>query len=81
MESFTFSDDKVQQRLNQMMLLQVDITANTDEQQALLKRFALVGPPAILFFKQDGQEQRNLRVVGFMKADPFMAQLDKVLAK
>jgi thiol:disulfide interchange protein DsbD len=77
MESFTFSSPQVQQRLQNTVLLQVDMTANTDAQQALLKRFSLVGPPAILFFTQDGQEQRNLRVVGFMKADSFSAQLDK----
>lgn len=81
MESFTFSDAGVSQRLNQMVLLQVDMTANTDEQQALLKRFGLVGPPAILFFSTEGQEQRNLRVVGFMKAQAFATQLDKALGK
>jgi thiol:disulfide interchange protein DsbD len=64
-----------------MVLLQVDMTANTAEQQAVLKRFGLVGPPAILFFNANGQEQRNLRVVGFMKAQPFAAQLDKALGK
>jgi thiol:disulfide interchange protein DsbD len=81
MGSFTFSDQAVTQRLNNMVLLQVDMTANTAEQQAVLKRFGLVGPPAILFFNANGQEQRNLRVVGFMKAQPFAAQLDKALGK
>ncbi len=81
MESFTFSDQTVAKRLNNMMLLQVDMTANTEEQQALLKRFGLVGPPAILFFSHNGQEQRNLRVVGFMKAQAFAEQLDKALGK
>jgi thiol:disulfide interchange protein DsbD len=57
------------------------MTANTADQQALLKRFGLVGPPAILFFSSNGQEQRNLRVVGFMKAQPFTEQLDKTLGK
>jgi thiol:disulfide interchange protein DsbD len=81
MESFTFSDQAVAKRLNNMILLQVDMTANTADQQALLKRFGLVGPPAILFFSSNGQEQRNLRVVGFMKAQPFTEQLDKTLGK
>jgi len=81
MESFTFSDAQVQQRAQHVMLLKIDLTANTDEHQAVLKRFGLVGPPAILFFTPNGQEQRNLRVVGFMKAQPFAAQLDKVLKK
>jgi thiol:disulfide interchange protein DsbD len=79
MESLTFSEKSVQQRLSGMLLLQVDMTANTDEQQALLKRFGLVGPPAILFFTPAGEEQRHLRVVGFMNASRFVTQLDKAL--
>lgn len=81
MESFTFSDAQVQHRLNDMMLLQVDMTNNTEEQQALLKQFSLVGPPAILFFNPDGQELRSLRVIGFMDAAKFAKQLDQIRSK
>lgn len=81
MEQFTFADPTVASKLGQLMLLQADITANTPEHQALLKRFGLVGPPAILFFDANGQEQRPLRVVGFMKAADFARQLDKASAR
>jgi len=45
MERFTFSDPKVKARLGKMVLLRVDVTANTPEDKALLKRFRLFGPP------------------------------------
>jgi thiol:disulfide interchange protein DsbD len=81
MESFTFADPQVAQRMKSLRLVQVDMTDNTDAHKALLKRFGLVGPPAILFFNAQGEEQKALRVVGFMKADKFLQQLDKVVLR
>ena len=71
MEAFTFTDPQVQAALGNFVTLQVDVTDNNEEHQAMLKRYGLFGPPAILFFDTNGQEQRNLRVVGFMDAEPF----------
>jgi thiol:disulfide interchange protein DsbD len=80
MAQFTFGNTAVSTQMSQMMLLQVNMTNNTAEQQALLKRFGLVGPPAILFFDPQAQEKRGLRVIGFMKAEAFAQQLTKALA-
>jgi len=71
MERYTFSDTSVQAALGDTLLLQADVTANDAQDQALLARFDLFGPPAILFFGPDGRERPNYRVVGFMKAEPF----------
>lgn len=80
MEAFTFSDPAVRARMNQMLLLKADVTANSTEDQALLKRFELFGPPGIIFFTPGGSEIPGRRVVGFMPADDFTTQLDAVLA-
>ncbi len=79
MERFTFSDAAVAARMSRMLLLKADVTANTDEHKALLKRFGLFGPPGILFFDAAGKERAGLRVVGFMKAEPFATVLDRAL--
>ncbi|MBP6131068.1 protein-disulfide reductase DsbD [Thauera sp.] len=79
MERFTFSDARVAERMGQMLLLKADVTANTDEHKALLKRFGLFGPPGILFFDGQGKEREGMRVVGFMKAEPFATVLDRAL--
>ena len=71
MEAFTFTDPQVQAALGNFVTLQVDVTDNNEDHQAMLKRYGLFGPPAILFFDSQGQEQRSHRVVGFMKAEPF----------
>ena len=77
MERFTFSDARVQQKLADTLLLQVDVTANNDDDKALLKRFNLFGPPGIIFFDRAGKEISGLRVVGFQNAEAFLQTLGR----
>lgn len=76
MEKFTFSDPAVAAKMNSMLLLQADVTANTPEHRALLKRFNLFGPPGIILFDAQGRELHDARVVGFMPADKFLRVLN-----
>ena len=80
MEAFTFTQPGVAQRMDQLLLLQADVTANNPEDRALLKRFKLFGPPGIIFFEQGGRERKDVRVVGFQEANRFAANLDRVLS-
>lgn len=75
LENLTFSDKKVQHLLRNTTLLQVDVTANTDEDKALLKHFGLYGPPGIAFFNGSGQEMTTLKTVGFQNAEHFSTTL------
>lgn len=77
LEELTFSHPKVQHQLQNTTLLQVDVTANTEQDKALLKRFGLYGPPGIAFFNGHGQEMTTLKTVGFQNADRFSATLTK----
>ncbi len=76
MEQFTFSDAQVQAALSGVTLLKADVTANDDIDKALMKRFGIVGPPAILFF-ENGSEQKAQRVVGFKNAEDFTKVIQK----
>jgi len=75
MEHFTFSDAKVRATLADMSRLQADVTKNDDLDKALMKKFQIMGPPALLFFNPEGQEQRAYRIVGFKSADDFLAHI------
>ena len=77
MERFTFSDPAIQARLKKAVLLQADVTANDADDKALLQRFQLFGPPAILFFDRGGQEQSDLRVIGYQDAAQFSTSLKR----
>jgi thiol:disulfide interchange protein DsbD len=76
MEALTFSNERVKPRMAGMLLLQADVTANTAEQQALLKRFQLFGPPGIVFFDAEGKEMKGLRVIGYQNAERFLRTLE-----
>jgi thioredoxin:protein disulfide reductase len=71
MEKYTFTTPEVRSALDGAVLLQADVTANDAQDQALLKRFGIFGPPTITFYGPDGVERENFRVVGFMKAAQF----------
>lgn len=81
MERFTFTDPRVKEQMQQMLLLQADVTANSAEDKALLARFGLFGPPGILFFDRTGSEIRSARVIGFQSADRFSDVLASVLGQ
>jgi thiol:disulfide interchange protein DsbD len=80
MEHNTFTEREVQTALSNTTLLQADVTANDDADRELLKHFGIFGPPTIAFYGTDGQERRNFRVVGFMKATEFAAVVRQAVA-
>lgn len=77
MEKFTFSDAKVIAALKDVVLLQADVTENNADDQALLKRFNLFGPPGIIFFDKTGNEIKA-RVIGYKNAEDFTQTLNQV---
>jgi len=79
MESFTFSDARVKAKLDEMLLLQADVTANTRADKQLLQRFSLFGPPGIVFFDAQGREIKGLRVIGYQNAERFLQALDSAV--
>ncbi|MBC7203021.1 MAG: protein-disulfide reductase DsbD [Pusillimonas sp.] len=81
MERFTFTNPAVAQSMRQFVLVQADVTKNTDEDRALLERFRLFGPPGIIFFDANGRMLDSPRVIGFMRAEPFNNALQQVLTQ
>ncbi|EGV16653.1 protein-disulfide reductase DsbD [Thiocapsa marina] len=75
LERYTFSDPAVIAEMGRFVLLKADVTANDADDQALMKHFGIIGPPAILYFDTAGQELKNYRLVGFKPADAFVEHL------
>jgi thioredoxin:protein disulfide reductase len=76
-EQFVFTDPRIQSQFKNMVLLQADVTANSENDLALLKRFDLFGPPGIIFFNTTGQEVRP-KVVGYKNANDFLNILNQI---
>ncbi|TVP81356.1 protein-disulfide reductase DsbD [Thioalkalivibrio sp.] len=77
LERTTFQDPRVIQAMSQVHLLKADVTANTSEHRDLMRAFNLFGPPAMIFYDEDGRELRNYRAVGYMNAERFLAHVEQ----
>ena len=80
MDHETYTDPAVRTALAKVVLLQADVTANDDDDEALYKRFGIFGPPSIMFFGPDGQELKAYRVVGFLGPQDFLKRLQTAFA-
>jgi len=78
MEAYTFKDPGVKASLAGFVLLQADVTKNSDEDKALLAKYSLIGPPAILFFDVDQRENSANRVIGYQDAGTFIKTIERV---
>ncbi|MEI6067506.1 MAG: protein-disulfide reductase DsbD [Methylococcaceae bacterium] len=78
MEAYTFTDPKVKQALTGFVLLQADVTQDSDDDKALLAKFNLIGPPAILFFDTSQLEKTAHRVIGYQNTETFINTLQRV---
>lgn len=70
MEAKTFNHHKVLENIPMSRLIQIDVTANTAEHQALLKKYGLFGPPGLFILKADGS--RSAGLLGFAAPDEFI---------
>lgn len=76
LEAFTFPDATVQASLSNVVLLKADVTANNEDDKAMLENYSLFGPPAILFFDRQGNESKMHRLIGFINASDFVKHIN-----
>ncbi len=78
LEEITFPDPKVREALKKFTFIKVDVTDNTDEEKALLKKFELFGTPNIIFFDKENNYLPEKSLTGFVKPDVFAKHLEEV---
>jgi thioredoxin:protein disulfide reductase len=72
MERNIFAKDVVRQQLGGMLLIRADLTHYDLSSKNLMQRFAVVGPPTVVFLNPDGSEIKEARVVGDVGVDNFL---------
>lgn len=77
LEEKTFSDESVKTAMDRYVLVQVNLTANDDAAKAISQRFGIFGPPAILFFDENGVRQKEADIVGFKEPKEFIKYLER----
>ena len=75
LDKYTFSDDRVEKLLKKMNIIKFDITYNNDDHAKFMSNYKIYGPPALMFFNNDGKEIESARIVGFIDADKFIIEL------
>ncbi len=78
LDATTFKDKDVMAKMNEFVLIRVDITANTDEQKALSKRYGVFGPPVIIFIDKDGNVLQNATITGYKEPAQFLKLLENL---
>lgn len=80
LDEITFKDEAVLKKLDNFTLLRVDVTKNSSDDAQIMKKFGLIGPPAILFFRAGSHMQdelKNAHLIGFYPPEKFLAHLEK----
>ncbi len=81
LEHNTFSNPKVEKLMSNFTLLRADVTQNSDEDKALLKKFNLFGPPALIFYDTNGKMLHKYKTIGYKPPEVFIPILEKVLGR
>jgi len=79
MERTTFQNADIVALSQQFTLLKADVTANDAIDQALMKHFGVFGPPASLFFADDGQPLTQYNFFGYKDAAALKQTFEKIL--
>jgi len=79
MERNTFGEPAIQALFGQVQPMQADVTENDETDKALMEKYDIIGPPAILFFDRQGNEMQAYRLVGYFEPDEFAQHLQSVL--
>jgi thiol:disulfide interchange protein DsbD len=77
LENITYANLKVREFLGKYLLLKVDVTKNTANDQALMKRFNIYGPPALVFFDKYGKQEKSKMIIGYKNPEEFMDIVSK----
>ncbi|MGC9351354.1 MAG: thioredoxin fold domain-containing protein, partial [Sulfurovum sp.] len=78
LEEITFPDPAVQEQLKRFTFIKVDLTANSDEDKALLKEYGLFGTPNIIFFDKNNNYLPEKSLTGFVKPEQFAKHLKEI---
>ncbi len=78
LEEITFAEPSVKKKMDEFILIQADVTENSDENKALSKKYGVFGPPAILFFDENSQLAHSKTIIGFIEPDAFLKHLNQL---
>ena len=64
--------------MDEFVLIQADVTLNTDAEKALSSKYGVFGPPAIIFFDENSKILKSKTIIGFIEAEQFLQHMNKI---
>jgi len=78
LDANVLSKAAVQQQMQSTVALRVDFTKETPEKKALKQMHKVFGPPVVIFFDKQGQEQQDVRMHDHITEEMFLATLKRI---
>lgn len=78
LEDITFLDTAVRNKMSEFVLVRADVTANTDQEKALSKKYGVFGPPVLIFFDKNTEVQKSKTIVGLIPPGEFLLHLNRL---
>lgn len=79
LKEITFPDALVKEQLKNFTFIQIDLTKNSEDDKALLKKFELFGTPNIIFFDKENNYLPEKTLSGFVKPEDFARHLKSMV--
>ncbi len=76
LENVVLATPDIKRLLDQFVLVEADISSNTEQHQALMRLFEVNHAPAIIFFYPTGIEARHHRVIDHVSPEDFLSNLN-----
>ncbi len=73
----TFTNPDVIKRLKDFTLIKIDVSDNTPEDIAMMRKYNVFGPPALIFYK-DKKELNSKQLVGYVSYDEFLKHIEDI---
>jgi thiol:disulfide interchange protein DsbD len=74
-----FASPDVLPLLDKVQLIRVDVTENSAQNQALMQKFNLFGPPSLIFLDDEGEERKELTLMGEPEKASLIDRLNLVI--
>ena len=78
MEHGLFAESEVREALSNVVALQVDVTDYDSADRALMRELDVFGPPTVLFYRPDGSEAADQRLIGTIDPAGFINRLNRL---
>jgi len=75
MERTVLANEQVRQRLDGVQLIRADVTRYDAQSRSIMQRFAVIGPPTLIFLNPTGTEVERARTVGATAVDDFLSKI------